>query len=174
MNDLWSSLVDPRKSASNVFVLSFLFLFLGVALSLDRLATVLPESSRKGIAAYRAKLCRVVGDNEKLELGAFYYQPIVGEDGQIVSGRWLSEGEYICDLFGTSGRVERGGSLQYIVNAPPEVMNEILLKRLEATDFPDSNPNFRPRRDHSIPPAPAVDEVMNGEADGGDQSMFQP
>jgi hypothetical protein len=83
------------------------------------------------------------------------------------NGEWLSEGEYLCDLFGNSGRVERNGSLQHFVNSPPEEVNKVLMKRLENPALPDSNPQFRPLRDRTRPP------VYLEEAIAPDSQVFQ-
>lgn len=139
------SLLDPRKSAGNSIVLSLMLLLCGASLSVTRLQTVVAEAGREKIARYRSERCRIVGGGEKLELGAFYYQPFPG------GGEWLSEGEYLCDLYGNSGRIERNGSLQHFINAPPEEINKVLKERMENPNTPDSNPSFRPLRDRTRP-----------------------
>jgi len=139
------SLLNPKISSGNLIAIAGLLLGLGSLASIDRLTTSAAENSAATIAATRVEQCRVVGGGDKLVLGAYYAQPTDG------GGQWLSEGTYICDLFGGSGRIERGGYLQFLTTSDAISMNKTLMKRLKDSNNPDNDSNLRPRRDTTQP-----------------------
>lgn len=136
---------NPRIAPQYLIGGSLLLLAIGAVASQTRLATVAYESSNAQISAYRVNSCRVLEGSDKLILGAYYYQP-TGNTGQ-----WLSEGTYLCDLYGNSGRIDRGGYLQYLVPGDAAAMNKTLKTRLDDESNPDHNPNLRVRRDRITP-----------------------
>jgi len=140
------SLFNPKIGSGNLIAVTLMGLTIGAFFSVPRLLTAASQSSSGSISATRVEQCRVLGGNDKLVLGGYYAQPT--QDG---SGEWLAEGELLCDLFGGSGRIERGGYLQFLINTDPLTQNKKLMKRLEDKNNPDSNPDMRPRRDPSVP-----------------------
>jgi hypothetical protein len=134
---------NPRIAPSWITAAAIGAIGLGALLSLDRLRTAAYEATNSQIASVRANSCRLLNPPDKVVLGAYYYQP--SEQG----GQLLTEGEYVCDAFGSSARIERGGYAQFIVPGDATEMNKTLMQRIEDEANPDHNPNLRVRRDVS-------------------------
>lgn len=140
-----SVFTNPRIAPSWIAASAIGAIGLGALLSLDRVLTAAREASNSQIASVRANTCRLLNPPDKVTLGAYYFQPAgVGQGGQL-----LSEGEYICDAFGSTARIERGGYAQFIVTGDATEMNKTLMERVENDANPDRNPNLRVRRDVS-------------------------
>ena len=153
------SLLNPKISSGNLIAIAGLLLGLGFLASIDRLATSASQNNSAAISATRVDQCRVLGGNDKLILGGYYGQPT----DEVGTGKFLGEGEILCDLYGGSGRIERGGYLQFLIHTDPLTQNKKLMKRLEDKDNPDSNPNMRPRHDPSVPIyQPPVEQEKTG------------
>ncbi len=128
----------------------------GAALSATRLQTVAAEQNNNAIASYRADICRILPTTETVELGAYYFQPTAtlgavphGDPPLTVSltGSLLTEGMYICDWFGKSARIERGGYAQFVVVATDIAgVNKTLTERLSQTTNPDNSRLSQVRR----------------------------
>jgi len=117
-------------------------------MSQTRLRTVAYERSNSDIAQSRVSSCRVLGGGDTVKLGGYYFQPTTQADGKI-SGDLLQEGTYICDTYGNSARIERGGYAQYLVSGDVVEMNKTLQTRMQDPANPDSSDAFRPRIDLS-------------------------
>ena len=143
-------LSNPRIAPAWTIALTAIVLSAGVAMSHTRLRTVAYERSSRDIAQSRVSSCRVLGGGDTVKLGGYYFQPTAQADGNI-SGDLLPEGAYICDGFGNSARIERGGYAQYLVSGDVVEMNKTLQQRLQDPANPDSNDASRPRIDLSRP-----------------------
>jgi len=143
-------LSNPRIAPVWTIALSAIVLSAGVAMSQTRLQTAAYERSNSDIAQSRVSSCRVLGGGDTVKLGGYYFQPTAQADGKI-SGDLLQEGAYICDTYGNSARIERGGYAQYIVSGDVVEMNKILQQRLQDPANPDSSDASRPRIDLSRP-----------------------
>lgn len=155
---------DPRIAPAWTAALAAVALGIGLAMSAQRLKTVAFERGNNDIAQSRVSSCRVLGRGETVQLGGYYFQPTAQADGKI-SGDLLQEGVYICDLFGTSARIERGGYAQYVVTGDPVEMNKTLQERLKDPANPDSNEATRPRLDmgrgiYQAPPTEPQDDKL--------------
>jgi hypothetical protein len=120
----------------------------GVFLSWTRISTASSDSYAANVGSYRANSCRVIGNGEKVELGATYFQPGSGDNP--IETR-LEEGALICDVFGGSARIARSGVAEHVINTSPETVNETLIERLKSQANPDSDPKKRIRRNWDIP-----------------------
>ena len=147
------ALSDPRVAPRFLLAASLSAIATAAILSGDRLTTVAYETSNSSIASYRANSCRVLAAPDKLELGAYYLQPTRDNQGVL-----LPEGTYLCDTWGGTGRIERGGYLQKIKIGDPTALNKTLMTRIDDSANPDHNPRQRIMRDISRsiyqPPAP--------------------
>jgi len=143
-------LSNPRIAPAWTVALAMVVLGAGVAMSQTRLRTVAYERSNSDIAQSWVLSCRVLGGGDTVKLGGYYFQPTTQADGKI-SGDLLQEGTYICDSFGNSARIERGGYAQYLVSGDVVEMNKILQQRLQDPANPDSNDASRPRIDLNRP-----------------------
>jgi hypothetical protein len=148
-----NAFTDPRSAPRNIAAAAIATIGIAAALSGDRLATVAYETSNSSIASYRANTCRILNAPDKLELGAYYLQPTEGNQGVL-----LPEGTYVCDTWGGTARIERGGYAQQIKIGDATEINKVLMTRIEDEANPDHNPHQRIRRDISrsvyIPPPP--------------------
>lgn len=148
-----NALSDPRIAPRALLGGTLSLIAVAAILSGDRLSTVAYETSNSSIASYRANSCRVLNAPDKLELGAYYLQPTTGDRGIL-----LDEGTYLCDAWGNTGRIERGGYLQLIKTGDPTEINKVLMTRIDDEANPDNNPHQRIMRDISRsvyqPPAP--------------------
>jgi len=157
---------DPRIAPAWTIALTLAALSVGVAMSQTRLRTVAYERSNNDIAQSRVSSCRVLAGTDTVQLGAYYFQPTAQANGKI-TGDLLQEGVYICDGFGNSARIERGGYAQYLVSGDVIEMNKTLQQRLQDPANPDSNEISRPRIDlgrpiYKAPPAPKPqDQLFN-------------
>jgi len=151
-------LFNPRIAPSYIVCGSILLLTIGGVASKTRLQTVTYETQNSSISAYRANSCRVLESTDKLVLGGYYFQP--NGNG---SGQWLNEGTYVCDAYGNSGRIERGGYLQYLIPGDASEMNKTLQTRIAETSNPDHKPELRVRRDQSIKPFVPTTPQQNNE-----------
>lgn len=141
-------LTNPKIAPAYIASASIILVLTGAIASQTRLQTVFYETQNKQISAYRADSCRVLEAGDKLILGAYYYQPSPDNEN---AGEWLNEGVYVCDFYGSSGRIERGGYLQYLTPGDAVEMNRKLQARLNNRANPDSNPALRVRRDRTVP-----------------------
>ena len=142
-----NALTDPRSAPRNTIAASILLLGVAVGFSINRIATVTYEAQNSSIAAYRANSCRILNAPDKLELGAYYLQPTQGTQGIL-----LDEGVYLCDSWGNTGRIERGGYLQQIKTGDATAINKVLMQRIEDPANPDHNAAQRIQRDISRAP----------------------
>jgi hypothetical protein len=140
-----SAFTNPRIAPAWTAATAIGVIGLGALLSLDRLITSASEAGNSQIASVRANTCRLLNPPDKVVLGAYYFQPQSSEQG----GQLLTEGEYICDAFGSSARIERGGYAQFVVTGDATELNKTLMERIEDEANPDHNPNLRVRRDVS-------------------------
>jgi hypothetical protein len=141
---------DPRIAPAWTAALAVVALGAGVFMSHTRLLTVAYERSNNDISQSRVSSCRVLGNGETVQLGGYYFQPTPQSNG-LLGGDLLPEGVYICDLFGNSARIERGGYAQYVISGDPVEMNKVLSSRLQDPVNPDSSKANRPRLDTSRP-----------------------
>jgi hypothetical protein len=141
---------DPRIAPAWTVALAAVLLGGGVAMSATRLKTVAYERSNNDISQSRVSSCRVLGNGETVKLGGYYFQPTPQTNG-LIGGDLLPEGVYICDLFGNSARIERGGYAQYVISGDPVEMNKVLSSRLQDPVNPDSSKANRPRLDMTRP-----------------------
>jgi hypothetical protein len=132
----------------------------GGLLSTTRLLTVMAESKNDSIGQYRAEICRILHHSEKVQLGAYYFQPTEQDTQGRLAGALLDEGTYVCDLYGNSVRIERGGYALYLIRvADVSGINKTLQKRLQDPASPDSVARSQIRRAqnmgvHRPPPSP--------------------
>ena len=119
-------------------------------MSSQRLRTVSYERENNDIAQSRASSCRVLAGTDTVQLGAYYFQPTAQVSGKL-TGDLLQEGTYICDGFGNSARIERGGYAQYLISGDVIEMNKALQQRLQDPASPYSNKDSRPRIDLGRP-----------------------
>ncbi|MBD2093531.1 hypothetical protein H6F67_27225 [Microcoleus sp. FACHB-1515] len=140
-----SVFTNPKIAPSWIAASAIGVIGLGALLSLDRLITSASEAGNSQIASVRANTCRLLNPPDKVILGGYYFQPA----GEGQGGQLLSEGEYICDAFGSTARIERGGYAQFIVTGSTTELNKTLMQRVEDEANPDRNPNLRVRRDVS-------------------------
>lgn len=153
--------LNPRTSPGATVLFGVTACSVGVFLSTTRLQTAMAESSHNQIAQQRAEVCRILPASEKIELGAYYFQPTqVNQDGG-KTGSLLDEGMYICDRYGSTGRIERGGYVQHIaISNDISALNKTLEERLKDSSNPDSSRDtqvqrainmgvYRPRPKHS-------------------------
>jgi len=143
-------LSNPRIAPAWTVALAMVVLGAGVVMSQTRLRTVSYERGNNDIAQSRVSSCRVLGGGDTVKLGGYYFQPTAQADGK-TSGDLLQEGTYICDLYGNSARIERGGYAQYVVSGDVTEMNKTLQTRVQDPANPDSSDAFRPRIDLSRP-----------------------
>lgn len=131
------SFLNPLTSPKATALCGLTLVAAGTLGSLPRLETAMAEGNHNRIAAQRAQVCRILPASEKLELGAYYFQPTQqNPDG--MSGVLLDEGVYICDRYGATARIERGGYAQFIaISTDVSAINEILKGRLENPSNPD-------------------------------------
>ena len=141
---------DPRIAPAWTIALAVLAIGTGIAMSRTRLQTVAFERSNTDIAQSRVSSCRVVAGGNSVILGGYYFQP-TEQAGSKLTGDLLPEGTYICDGFGGSARIERGGFAQYVVVGDATEMNKVIGDRLKDPANPDSNPLLRPRLDLGRP-----------------------
>lgn len=142
-----NAFTDPRSASRNTIAAAILLLGAAIGFSATRIATVTYEAGNGSIAEYRANSCRILNAPDKLELGAYYLQPTEGNQGVL-----LDEGVYLCDSWGNTGRIERGGYLQQIKTGDATAINKVLMQRLEDEANPDHNPQQRIQRDISRAP----------------------
>lgn len=161
-----NALSDPRVAPAWTIFFAAIFLGSGAALSSQRLKTVSYERANSDIAQSRVSSCRVLASGSSVILGGYYFQPTAQVDGKL-TGDLLPEGVYICDFFGGTARIERGGFAQFVVMGDAAELNKVLQQRLADTANPDSNEVSRPRLDQSRPvyksqPAPKPkDQLFN-------------
>lgn len=161
-----NALSDPRVAPAWTIFFSAVLLGSGAALSSQRLKTVSYERANSDIAQSRVSSCRVLASGSSVILGGYYFQPTAQVDGKL-TGDLLPEGVYICDLFGGTARIERGGFAQFVVMGDAAELNKVLQQRLSDSANPDSNEVSRPRLDQSRPvyksqPAPKPkDQLFN-------------
>lgn len=151
-----NAFTDPRSASRNTIAAAVLLLGAAVGFSINRIATVTYETSNGSIAEYRANSCRILNAPDKLELGGYYLQPTEGNQGVL-----LDEGVYLCDSWGNTGRIERGGYLQQIKTGDATAINKTLMQRIEDPANPDHNPLQRIQRD--ISRAPYVEPTPTSE-----------
>ena len=144
-----SALSDPRISPMWTVFLAAGALTIAALMSAQRLQTVTYERGNNDIAQARASSCRVLAE-DTVQLGAYYFQPTAQVDGKL-TGDLLGEGTYICDGFGGSARIERGGFAQFVRTGDVVEMNKVIQQRLQDPANPDSSPMSRPRLDKSRP-----------------------
>lgn len=154
-----SVFTNPRIAPSWIAAAAIAGVGVGAVLSLDRLQTAGYEATNNQIASVRANSCRVLNAPDKIQLGRYYLQPTEGTQGVL-----LSEGTYICDVWGNTARIERGGYAQLVKTGDATEINKTLIDRMKDTANPDSNPNLRIRRDISrgiYQPPPESTPIVN-------------
>lgn len=147
-----SFFTNPRTAPAWTVFGTLIVVGAGAALSAPRLQTVAAEQNNNAIASYRADICRILPTTETVELGAYYFQPTatlggVAQGDPPLTGSLLTEGMYICDWFGKSARIERGGYAQFVVVATDIAgVNKTLQERLSQTSNPDNSRLSQVRR----------------------------
>lgn len=139
---------DPRIAPAWTIALTLAALSIGGFMSAQRLKTVAFERGNNDIAQSRVSSCRVLGGGNTVRLGGYYFQPTVPE---ATTGDLLPEGTYVCDFFGGTARIERGGYAQYVILGDPTDLNKALMERLKDPANPDSSEASRPRLDLTKP-----------------------
>ena len=131
------SFMNPLTSPKATALCGLTVVAAGALGSLPRLETAMAEGNHNRIAQQRAQVCRILPASEKLELGAYYFQPTQQTSNEM-SGVLLDEGVYVCDRYGGTGRIERGGYVQFIaISNDVAALNEALKRRLEDPSNPD-------------------------------------
>lgn len=145
---------DPQK-ADKVIGISLILFLAGGLMSATRIQMFAESTNANTIASTRVSECRVLPPNEAVVLGGVYYDP--------PTSTWLTEGTFICDLYGRSARIDRYGNALFVVTTDPTSMNKELEKRLKEPTNPDSIETNRVRRDISrgviVPQEPQVQEA---------------
>lgn len=141
---------DPRVAPAWTIFFSAVLLGTGAALSSQRLKTVSYERGNNDIAQSRVSSCRVLASGSSVILGGYYFQPTTQVEGRL-EGDLLAEGVYICDFFGGTARIERGGYAQFVVMGDAAELNKVLQQRLSDPANPDSSEISRPRLDVGRP-----------------------
>lgn len=139
--------LDPRIAPTWTMALTVAVLGTAGFLSTHRIAQSLTEQGDRQLAAQRAEQCRVLGSNNSVILGAYYWQPEATNADGWTTGTYLSEGIYICDLTGRTARIDRGGYAQHVVVGDASEINQILQRKLSDSTNPDSNEATRPLHD---------------------------
>jgi hypothetical protein len=138
---------NPRLLPAWALTITAMSLAAGGLLSTTRLSTVMAESKNDSIGQYRAEICRILHHSEKVQLGAYYFQPTEQDTQGRLAGALLDEGTYVCDLYGNSVRIERGGYALYLIRvADVSGINKTLQKRLQDPASPDSVERSQIRR----------------------------
>lgn len=140
--------LNPRIAPAYIAASAVALIGGACIISLDRLNSAAANANSAATSAIRAQSCRVLEGSEKLELGARYFQP--AEPGS-PTGQLLSEGEVLCDAFGSTGVIGADGYLRDLITGDAASLNESLMRRLDDKTNPDANPGLRPRRDMSQP-----------------------
>ena len=161
-----NALSDPRVAPAWTIFFAAVFLGGGAAMSQQRLKTVSYERGNNDIAQSRVASCRVLAKGSSVILGGYYFQPTAQVEGRL-TGDLLPEGVYICDFFGGTARIERGGFAQFVMMGDAAELNKVLQQRISDPANPDSNEASRPRLDAGRPvyksqPAPRPkDQLFN-------------
>ncbi|MBD2156256.1 hypothetical protein [Leptolyngbya sp. FACHB-16] len=138
---------NPITSPGATVLCGITLVAAGTLGSLPRLETSLAESNHNRIAQQRAQVCRVLPATEKIELGAYYFQPTTPTPDGGMTGSLLNEGEYVCDRYGTTARIERGGYAQFLaISNDVSAINKTLQQRLEDVSNPDSSEQTQVKR----------------------------
>jgi len=144
-------LFNPLTSPGTTILLGLSAVAGGVSLSMVRLETAMAERTHTQIALQRAEVCRILPPTEKLELGAYYFQPTTFNPDGGRSGVLLEEGRYVCDRFGATARIERGGYAQFMaIAADITAFNRVLQIRLDDPANPDANQETQVQRAHNM------------------------
>lgn len=151
------TLLDPRKPWVTPAI-SLLLVVGGGLMCSTRIKMAWAGQEAASIASTRVSECRVLPPDQTVVLGAYYFQP--------GPNTYLPEGTFVCDLFGNSARIERGGYALHVVSSNPVDMNKELEKRLKDADNPDHFLQNRVQIDRSRPlytppPPPVVRQENN-------------
>jgi hypothetical protein len=141
------SFLNPVTSPKATILCGLTVVAAGALGSLPRIETAMAEGNHNRIAAQRSQICRILPASEKIELGAYYFQPTTPTPDGGMTGSLLNEGEYICDRYGTTARIERGGYAQFLaVSNDVSAINKTLQERLKDSSNPDSSEQTQVKR----------------------------
>lgn len=160
-----SFLLNPKFAPAWIACLSVGAIAVGAVAAAPRLITAAEKHNSASLASSRAENCRILPEGETVVLGAYYFQPTMNVNGQIVGGSVLPGGVDLCDLYGGSGQSVQGGYVQWVVQiSDPTEVNKTLRRRLKEETNPDRFPQSQIRRDWSrgVFTPPATNQQPNG------------
>jgi hypothetical protein len=152
------------SNPSNGFIYSSLLTLalvgIGGAIGANRLITVINQTGRDSIANQRADIARIT--NDKVILGARYFQPETTNEAGQVTGAFLSPGTILFDRYGSSCEISTTFTCQHVVTAlDVAAINEKLADRLKDANNPDANEANRPLRDEAAPIEQATEQQQS-------------